>query len=853
MECLIMKKILISLFFFVSMLCSPVMANGRLYNEDQILEAQTIVKNAQKKISTAQILKDRGIITSIDRLQEEYDKALQTTFQIKGQIGEFTPLDCAVIAQKKKALLQFLDLGAPIYSEVTKNSALHHAAEQDNQEILEIIIDAAEKQQYHINGYNKQGFIPLHKAISLKFIENINVLYAHGASNLPTKRGNYPTHLAVLSGDEDILKLILAHNMSIDINRFGWQNDLPLGLAIKQKNAHHLVSCLLEHKADVFIIGEGTGISLINLAIEQKNYPALAHMLAYVKLQHDPITTIDTSVENVDSPLAYAIKLKDRAAVQLLLTAGANPNIPSLGCHVLKIAVNHGTEEIIRSLVLNNAQLNTLEDRIKFFDTIRRKIKVGRYTPDLFIFLIEQFKLTPEELTAYPCDFALKLDSPELLNHLLNNGLPLNELIDPGITLLHLAIEYKAKECITLLLNRPDIEVNKTDIKGTPPISHALETELDVDVIRLFQFKGADLTLRNNAGLSANDIAQAKGIKLTHRKKKSRRKKTAANQLAIPASPQSETPEAAPTAPLLELNETVSIAPDNREQEIRSAAITDFVQNDLLASILNRATTIVDEKYTAAKNYIEKFGKHRLVLVDEQKPASPSGSKRSKQTQKIAHFEDNIGGIYHKIRLFNTRGQRALAKSPVFDQEINYIPQIQKRHTLVDQLCEIDPSYVTRHDGTANELPCFSVNMSNGNYRQDLKNLLSDAQHKTIGDKQDLNHLYSLRVDEKVRQFGIVEEFNIDTTKVEVTIPGELSYMDQDGNEQIKLGFFQYGFSPDERCIHRCFRPYDDHTPFITPTLKNAFKIFVESNFNELATDENREQAYEDCIKRLAC
>ncbi len=94
----------------------------------------------------------------------------------------------------------------------------------------------------------------------------------------------------------------------------------------------------------------------------------------------------------------------------------------------------------------------------------------------------------------------------------------------------------------------------------------------------------------------------------------------------------------------------------------------------------------------------------------------------------------------------------------------------------------------------------------------------------------DLNHLFTRTVDAFLNEYGIAEEID---GLIQVSIPGEIAYEDTK-----KVGFFQYSFTPQWVCIHRCFKPYDvsSNDLYVSKTLKKILYDFLR---NECSLDSS--------------
>jgi hypothetical protein len=95
----------------------------------------------------------------------------------------------------------------------------------------------------------------------------------------------------------------------------------------------------------------------------------------------------------------------------------------------------------------------------------------------------------------------------EAINRLQSNGSDINKVDGSGTTALIYAVNINQKESVIALL-KAGADVNARDMKlGNTPLHHAI-LQGNVSFVRLFVENGADVTLRNNEGISPFDLVQ---------------------------------------------------------------------------------------------------------------------------------------------------------------------------------------------------------------------------------------------------------------------------------------------------------------------------------------------------------
>ncbi|MBA3751659.1 hypothetical protein H0X06_02550 [Candidatus Dependentiae bacterium] len=111
------------------------------------------------------------------------------------------------------------------------------------------------------------------------------------------------------------------------------------------------------------------------------------------------------------------------------------------------------------------------------------------------------------------------------------------------------------------------------------------------------------------------------------------------------------------------------------------------------------------------------------------------------------------------------------------------------------------------------------------------------AYDESIKEKLDLNHLFTRHIDTSVNSYGIAEVVG---NLIQVSIPGEIHY---DGIT--KIGFFQYSYTSQGVCIHRCFKSYNanQNSTYISPALRKILYDCLQ--------DLPNAHEYENVIKDL--
>ncbi len=140
----------------------------------------------------------------------------------------------------------------------------------------------------------------------------VKALLEHGVRvNVEDSEGNTPLLLATKWGHYDIVQLLLAHRA--DVNKPDTHGNTPLIIAAR--NYPGLVSCLLDHGADVNAQG-AEGWTAIMGVIDFGSVEAVAALLKH---------HADVNIKNQDgvSPWSKACNGSSKTIIQLLKQVGA--------------------------------------------------------------------------------------------------------------------------------------------------------------------------------------------------------------------------------------------------------------------------------------------------------------------------------------------------------------------------------------------------------------------------------------------------------------------------------------------------------------------------------------------------
>jgi ankyrin repeat protein len=226
-----------------------------------------------------------------------------------------TPLGKAVNAGWLRVAAFLLEHGANVNLKSDGAPPLVIAALSGNKAMTELLLDRGAD----VNATDGGGRTALHTASVAGFLSVAEVLLRRhddvNARDSERNGRNTPLHLAAARGNNEIVRLLLANGAELDARKE--KGITPLMEAIF---AHHekTASILLDAKANANIVDE-TGRTALGYAVLERQ-PEIIQKLIQAKA--------DPNKGELDRPIFWAIKYADTNAANLLLQAGADPNLP---------------------------------------------------------------------------------------------------------------------------------------------------------------------------------------------------------------------------------------------------------------------------------------------------------------------------------------------------------------------------------------------------------------------------------------------------------------------------------------------------------------------------------------------
>ncbi|XP_019374175.1 PREDICTED: ankyrin repeat and SOCS box protein 2 [Gavialis gangeticus] len=229
-------------------------------------------------------------------------------------------------------------------------TALHEAVSRNDLEIIDILIKGGAK----IESTNAYGITPLFVAAESGQLDALRYLAKCGA-DINTQASDKASALyeACKNGHEKVVQFLLSQGA--DANRVNKDGLLPLHIAAKKGN-YEIVTTLIPVTSRTRV--KRSGISPLHLAAERNNDYILEEL---VEAGYDVNFTLSPERSRLyedrrSSVLYFAVMNNNIFATELLLQAGANPNVDLL--NPLLISIRHGCLKTMKLLLDHGANID---------------------------------------------------------------------------------------------------------------------------------------------------------------------------------------------------------------------------------------------------------------------------------------------------------------------------------------------------------------------------------------------------------------------------------------------------------------------------------------------------------------
>ncbi|XP_034623935.1 ankyrin repeat and SOCS box protein 2 isoform X2 [Trachemys scripta elegans] len=268
-----------------------------------------------------------------------------------GQVGCLKVLQRACERKNIEAVRMLVQYNADANHRCNRGwTALHEAVSRNDIEIIDILIKGGAK----IESKNTYGITSLFVAAEGGQLDALRYLAKCGADiNTQASDSASALYEACKNGHEKVVEFLLSQGA--DANKTNKDGLLPLHIASKKGN-YEIVKMLLPVTSRTRV--KRSGISPLHLAAERNNNDILEEL---IEAGYDVNTTLSFERARLyedrrSTVLYFAVINNNIYATELLLQAGANPNIDLI--NPLLISIRHGCLKTMKLLLDHGANID---------------------------------------------------------------------------------------------------------------------------------------------------------------------------------------------------------------------------------------------------------------------------------------------------------------------------------------------------------------------------------------------------------------------------------------------------------------------------------------------------------------
>eukprot|EP01132_Coremiostelium_polycephalum_P000045 gene45-65_t len=339
-------------------------------------------------------------------------------------------------------------------------TALHHAAAWGRSEVVAYLLS----QGMEVNALDNHQVTALHVAAESGRAEVLKLLIeAGGKVDAKDQSGKTLLHLAVANEQQEVVAYLLSQGIAV--NALDNHQATALHVAMGRKNAE-ILKLLIKQGADVNA-RDSEGRTALHHGLQGDNRELLKILLASKGIK------VDEADKNENTPLKEAFEAKNLEAIQLLVVAGANPNVKSsMGILLLDWVIKEKHQDLLK-LLLASKEIKLNEKDARGNTHLQEAFEVGNLE-------------------------AIQLLVTAGVNPNVNSW---------GTSLLNWAVKNKHKELLKNLLASKKIKVNTSYNEDDFPLHTAVYIR-DLEAVKLLVAAGAHLTVKDIWLQTPLDIAE---------------------------------------------------------------------------------------------------------------------------------------------------------------------------------------------------------------------------------------------------------------------------------------------------------------------------------------------------------